>query len=259
MIRKCSEEDRDRLKKYLNEKPVYHTFLISDLDRYGFDKDFQTIYMQEEEGRCSGVFLKYFNNLIVAGEDRELDYEAVGKLAGDGITTIMGKAEIVQNVAEQVGRQLSMTYNHLYIHEETKESKPEDYKVKFADLNDVGRIYEFLMSFPEMKHLYSEKKMIENRISNGEGLHAVIEDQGKIAAHGNSAASAELTCMLGGICVGKRYRGRGYAKAIIRALCSEIHREGKIPCIFAPEDNPYSIFSELGFKIYGRWGVAQLI
>ena len=33
MLRKCGEEDRERLKEFLNEKPVYHTFLISDLDK----------------------------------------------------------------------------------------------------------------------------------------------------------------------------------------------------------------------------------
>ena len=104
MLRKCGEEDRERLKEFLNEKPVYHTFLISDLDKYGFDKDFQTIYMQEEEGRCIGVFLKYFYNLIVAGEDQELDHEAVSRLADDKITTIMGNAEVVQNIANRVGR-----------------------------------------------------------------------------------------------------------------------------------------------------------
>ncbi len=48
-------------------------------------------------------------------------------------------------------------------------------------------------------------------------------------AHGNSAASAELTCMLGGICVGEGYRGRGYAKDIIRTLCREIHSQRIIP------------------------------
>lgn len=259
MLRKCGEEDRERLKEFLNEKPVYHTFLISDLDKYGFDKDFQTIYMQEEEGRCIGVFLKYFYNLIVSGEDQELDHEAVSRLADDKITTIMGNAEVVQNVANRVGRRQRMTYNNLYIHEETERQEPADNKVRFADLDDVGRIYEFLMGFPEMKNLYSEKKMIENRISNMEGVHAIIEKQGRIVAHGNSAASAELTCMLGGICVGEGYRGRGYAKDIIRTLCREIHSQGKIPCMFAPENNPYTIFSELGFKIYGRWGVAQLI
>lgn len=259
MIRKCNEDDRERLMVFLNEKPVYHTFLLSDLDKYGFDKDYQTVYMQEDEGQCIGVFLKYFNNLILAGEGQKLDYEAIGRLAENGITTIMGKAETVSSAAEQAGGQAQMKYNNLYIHKDTGKLTSAGNAVRFAELEDVDRIYEFLMSFPEMKDLYSEKKMVENRISNKEGIHAIIEKDGRIIAHGNSAASAELTCMLGGICVRAEYRGQGYAKEIIRTLCREIHRQGKIPCIFAPEDPAYSIFSELGFEIYGKWGVARLI
>lgn len=259
MVRKCVEKDRKRIKAFLNEKPVYHTFLISDLDRYGFDKEFQTIYIQEEEGQCIGVFLKYFNNLILAGEGGTLDYEAIGRLADHEITTIMGKAETVKNVAKCVGRETQITYNNLYIHKKTEEEVSDARGVRFASLGDVDNIYQFLMSFPEMKTLYSEKKMLKNRISSGEGIHAVIEKEGQIVAHGNSAASAELTCMLGGICVKEEYRGNDYAKEIIKTLYDEIHKQGKIPCIFAPEDNVYSIFSQLGFEIYGKWGVARLI
>lgn len=65
--------------------------------------------------------------------------------------------------------------------------------------------------------------------------------------------------MMGGICVKEECRGKGYAKDIIRSLCREIHSQGKIPCIFAPEEPYYSIFQELGFEIYGRWGAARLI
>lgn len=259
MIRRCEERDRERLKVFLNEKPIYHTFLISDLDRYGFDEVFQTIYMQEQEGQCIGVFLKYFQNLILAGEGQELDYEAIGKIASHDITTIMGKAETVRHVTEQVSSKAQMVYNNLYIQKKAEELVIDEHKIHFANLDDVGQIYEFLMSFPEMKNLYPEKKMLENRISSGEGIHAVIEKDGKIVAHGNSAASADLTCMLGGICVKKEYRGKGYAKAIIQSLCREIHSQAKTPCIFAPEDNPHTIFAELGFEVYGKWGVAQLV
>lgn len=259
MIKKCREEDRKMLKDYLNQKPVYHTFLLSDLDRYGFDKDYQTIYMQEENGDCVGVFLKYFNNFILAGDEEKLDYEKIAGLATEEITTVMGKADIVRNTVKYVGRQVHMTYNNLYIHRGSEEQALKEHKVRFADSDDVDRIYEFLMSFEEMKNLYSEKKMIENRINSGEGVHAVIEEGGRIAAHGNSAASADLTCMMGGICVKEEYRGKGYAKDIIRSLCREIHSQGKIPCIFAPEEPSYSIFQELGFEIYGRWGAARLI
>lgn len=259
MIRECSEPDRGTLRAFLNEKPVYHTFILSDLEMYGFDKDFQAIYMQEEQESCIGVFLRYFHNLILAGDTQKLDHEGVCRLVGREITTIMGKAEIVETVTRYLGRLTKLTYNNLYIHKGVTEAKCDIGEVRLADLDDVDRIYRFLMEFPEFKDLYSDKKMLDNRMKSGEGIHLLIERDGEIIAHGNSAASADLTCMMGGICVKEEYRRRGYAKKILQALSGEIHKQKKLPCIFSPANQEHSIFSELGFEIYGNWGVAQLI
>ena len=84
------------------------------------------------------------------------------------------------------------------------------------------------------------------------------EKEGEIIAHGNSAATTDQTCMMGGICVAQDMRKKGYAKEILHTLCEEIRRQGKIPCIFSPEKEQYSIFEELGFEKYGRWGIAKV-
>ena len=33
--------------QYLKAEPVYHTFLLSDLECYGFEHEFQQVYMQD--------------------------------------------------------------------------------------------------------------------------------------------------------------------------------------------------------------------
>ena len=64
------------------------------------------------------------------------------------------------------------------------------------------------MTFPEMRALYAEKGMIENRICGKEGFHIIMEKEGEIIAHGNSAATTDQTCMMGGICVAQDMRKR---------------------------------------------------
>lgn len=256
-IRKCNEKDKNTLLEFLNSKPVYHTFIIADIEQYGFDKEFQEVYVQEEDGICQGVFLRYFGNFIVAGNPEVLLYDNIAELVDRKITTIMGCADIVNNITEKLDRKADFIYNNLYTHEKTVEENEKE-ECHYADLDDVDRIYDFLMSFPEFKNLYSEKAMLVNRLTNNEGVHIFIEKDGKIIAHGNSAASAEKTCMMGGISVAEPYRGQGYGKKILLALCEHILKDGKIPCIFAPEAKDYSCFKETGFDVYGLWGVAQL-
>ena len=257
IIRLCSEKDKDRLTTFLNSEPVFHTFLLADIEQYGFDKDYQKVYVQEKEGVCEAVFLKYYSNFILAGDPEKIDYEKVSSVIGPEITTIMGNAEIVEKVIEKLQTKFNLICNNLYVHEPKNENVEEELKV--ADLDDVERIHKFLMSFPEFRLMYAEKGMIVNRIKNNEGVHLFLEKDGEIIAHGNSAASAKKTCMIGGICVNKGYRHLGYAKIILKALCQYIESLDKIPCIFAKENPEYSIFKELNFKKYGRWGVANII
>ena len=37
MIRLCEEKDRGQLLNYLQENPIYHTFLLADMEQYGFN------------------------------------------------------------------------------------------------------------------------------------------------------------------------------------------------------------------------------
>ena len=256
-IRKCNNTDEKGLLDFLNSKPVYHTFIIADIKQYGFDQEFQDVYVQEEEEKIQGVFLRYFNNFIVAGNGEELLYDEIAGLVDSSVTTIMGCADIVDGISEKLSCKVNVIYNNLYTHEDPVDSHWKE-GCTYAGLEDVDRIHQFLMSFPEFATMYAEKGMIVNRLQNKEGVHLFIEKDGKIIAHGNSAASADKTCMMGGISVEEGLRGQGYGKKILLSLCSEILDSGKIPCIFASEKADYSCFRETGFKVYGRWGVAQL-
>lgn len=256
MIRICNENDRAWLLDFLQKDPVYHTFLLADIEQYGFDNSFQQVYVQEEQGKCQGVYLRYYHNLILAGSPDEMDEEAVADLVTDQIHTVMGRGELVKQVSDYLDQKWNFVKSHLYIQPELKkvESDPSE-TIKIATLEDVDRIHEFLMSFPEFVTLYGEKAMISNRISNNEGIHLLIEKDGKLIAHGNSAASAEKTCMIGGICVSPEYRKMGYAQKILTMVGEYIHDQGKIPCIFAPASSNYSIFGKAGFEIFGTWAV----
>lgn len=256
-IRICREEDREKLVAFLNESPVFHTFLLADIEQYGFDEEFQKVYVQENQNEIEGVFLKYFNNFILAGKPEKLDYSKIASLIDSEITTVMGNAELVERTVKNLECSVKLVRNNLYVHQPLEAYEGLE-KIKVANLADVEKIYDFLMTFPEFKEIYAAKQMIINRIEKKEGVHLYLEQDHEIIAHGNSAASADKTCMIGGICVRKKDQHKGYAKIILRALCKHIEQNQKIPCIFASEKENYSIFDELNFKNYGKWGVAQI-
>lgn len=196
--------------QYLKAEPVYHTFLLSDLECYGFEHEFQQVYMQEKEGICEGVVLRYYNNLILSEFIEKPECKKIAELVTSEITTVMGKGENVEQVMRCVDRKWEIIYNTLYVHQNMKSLEKKVGEIRRAEKKDIERIYEFLMTFPEMRALYAEKGMIENRICGKEGFHIIMEKEGEIIAHGNSAATTDQTCMMGGICVAQDMRKKGY-------------------------------------------------
>ena len=130
---------------------------------------------------------------------------------------------------------------------------------------DAQDLYEYL-SNPEVVKYEPYKPMDPDEVKSNLAWRISTDEMIAVELKSNHK-------MIGNVYLGKRefdalemgyvfnqdYWGKGYAKDIIRSLCREIHSQGKIPCIFAPEEPSYSIFQELGFEIYGRWGAARLI
>ena len=157
MIRLCEEKDRGQLLNYLQENPIYHTFLLADMEQYGFNHSFQQIYVQEENGECQGVYLRYYHNLILAGEPDYIDGRAVAQLVNGEISTIMGRGELVKQVLDYLDSTWNIVESNLYVQPIPVQilEKPMA-NLRIAKLDDVDDIYQFLMSFPEFVAPYGE-------------------------------------------------------------------------------------------------------
>ncbi|MEG0050981.1 MAG: GNAT family N-acetyltransferase [Terrisporobacter sp.] len=259
MIKKCTSSDYEVLIKYLTQESVYNTFLIADIENYGFCYEHQNVYMQKDVNeKCCGVFLTYFNNLILSGDAPVLNYEFIQGLITDKITTVMGKAEILKKLSETYKEKSKYIEKNMYILP-NDEKLFEENETKIGNEDDIQRIYDFLMTIPSFKELYGEKEMLINRIKNNEGVHVYIEEEGKLVAHGNSAASTNYSSMIGGLCVEGLHRKQGLFKKVVSRIGREILKQNKIPCIFVDDNQQYSIFPQLGFEVYGKWGVLQII
>ena len=143
--------------QYLKAEPVYHTFLLSDLECYGFEHEFQQVYMQEKEGICEGVVLRYYNNLILSEFIEKPECKKIAELVTSEITTVMGKGENVEQVMRCVDRKWEIIYNTLYVHQNMKSLEKKGGEIRREEKKDIERIYEFLMTFPEMRALYAGK------------------------------------------------------------------------------------------------------
>lgn len=258
IIIKCDITHTKILKDFLKNDMVYNTFILADIDIYGFDKPFQDVYMKTDKlGNCESVYLRFHNNLILSGENIDLTF--VKDLLREDIRIIMGKDELIKQVNEISGA--SYTYLTKYIYSLYAKNKLLNINnhIEIAKTSDVDEIYNFLQTIEGFENMYKSKDMILNRIESGEGSHVFVKKYGKIVAHANSAAKSEFTAMIGGIATDKDFRGKKLAQEIVSFISKKILLQGLVPCTFCDREKSKSFLSKIGFKEIGKWGTLEKI
>ncbi len=253
MVKECTEQDRSTLINYLNQEPVYNTFMLADIEDFGFGEKFQTVYMDVEQGECIGVYLCFYQNLLVYSKEGKMNISFLEQLISWFIPdVVMGKTEDVK-IVQRILFDYQLTERPLYLCENAEHLVEVKAEIKRAVKEDADEIFAFLQSIPELKNLYTSKQMIEDRIVKNTGVHYLIRDNGKIIAHGNSAARCEKTVMIGGVAVSPQYRNQKLARQIVSRLCREIFDQGKTPCLFSSMGSAHNLYCQIGFHMVGEW------
>ena len=260
MLKKCTDGEKTLLLDYLSEEKEYNTFLIADLKTYGFDSSCQDVWMDWEKERCTCVYLRFYNNLLIYSRTGTADPESLDYILKNfQIFVIMGKSSVLWEMREILGNRYQGSSKQLYrlgAKEKLRQGKAEEKDggeiMMRAGLEDVDEIYEFLGSIPQIRGLYRSREIIRDRIARQEGTHLIIRRDGRIVSHANSTTGSDDTVMIGGVATDPSHRGRGYATQVVSGLAELILEQGKIPCLFSGE-GAHAFFDRLGFERLGGW------
>lgn len=254
MVRECTGDDRKLLFEYLKQEAVYNTFILADIADFGFDEVFQTVYVDEEPDGIKGVYLCFYKNFLLYCRNNEVNMPFLEQLFSVYTPdVVMGKTEDVRKI-QWILPDYTLESRGLYLFREPEELRKETAVIQKAELKDVDDIYAFLQGIPELRHLYTSRQMIEDRIEKNCGTHYIVRDGQRIIAHANSAAESELTTMIGGVSTAAEYRGRGLAGQIVSRLCRDILAKEKQPCLFSIRGEKDNLYSRIGFRKTGEWG-----
>lgn len=261
MVRKCTIEDQEILLEYLNRDAVSNTFILADIHDFGFDREFQTVYADIENGICSGVYLLFYRNLLIScGEDKADAVFLERLFEQQAPDVVMGKESCVRIVHELFDG-YRMESRQIYVMD-GKEWFPEEPDLAGlcaaeAGMEDVDDIFDFLSGIEELKNLYTSKEMIRDRIREKAGKHCLIRKDGRIIAHVNSAARSRQHVMIGGVGVAADFRGKHLAGYLVSRLCREILSQGRKPCLFSSRGQEHNLYVRLGFRPAGSWATLE--
>jgi len=257
MIRKLTERNHDETISLLNEKPAENLFILGDIEAYGYEQDFQTLWGDfDDNGSIRAVMLKYQQNFIpyAPGEFDAKGFAAVIN-SNPEFNQLSGMDAVTTQVQPHIKHRLKNKRKLFYAKcdNSDKLESPSNYtNVKQATVHDIDQIVQLHRQIEEFVTNESQDEMRRN-MEKGVTRTYFIEDNDTMVSAASTAAENSKSAMVVGVCTLDGYKRKGYASQCMSKLCYDVLSEGKELCLFYDNPDAGKIYNRIGFKEIDHW------
>ncbi|MBD8028230.1 GNAT family N-acetyltransferase [Ureibacillus sp. Re31] len=260
MIRKLIDEDRQKVMNFVLKKPAENLFIIGDIEAYGFDTEFQTVWGQfDNSEELIGVLLKYEGNYIPYTEN-DINWKEFAAIINNdpNMTELSGLKPIVEKLEPFIVKNMKSKSSFYYAKcQNLKISKSEDelHSVEVLSVEELEELVALLKTVPEFQHanitVESKKRTIENKT----GRTYFIRMNGEMATTASTTAENSSSAMIVAVATKEQYKRKGLATDCMIKLCQDLLKEEKELCLFYDNPDAGKIYKRLGFEDIGFWNV----
>lgn len=264
-MRLCTEADRAAILAYIAAEPEMNLFLYGDIEAIGVDKDPVQIWAEDGPAGIAGVLLRYYDSYIFYSRDDAVDLTPFVALLRDRkIDNLSAK--------DALARRLAPFFPQL-VPEPTHMSRcsalapglpaaPAGLTIRrIAGEAALREILELLRGIEEFAASYHGDEKELDRLRRCEDLGGALYGgyvDGRLVATAQTTAASSQSAMIVSVATRPDARGRGYASAVVAALCRDQFAAGRqFLCLFY--DNPAAgrIYRRLGFAEVGVYTMLQ--
>lgn len=270
-MRILHEEDKEEILRYVREEPEMNLFLIGDLENFGVENETVNFYLHEERDRWNFLILRYHQFYILYSQYEDYNAEeAIAFLKKQRkVDCVSGKTVLLERVALAFPQwKIDSTYmsrcNDIEENAEKISGKPDELGIRLLGKEDVAEVIDLLSCIEEFAKTFKKeereeqiRRMKEEMESGGKAAVGGFLSGRMVSVASTSAENSE-SAMIVGVATAREYRGKGYASAVVRALCRDCFDRGKkYLCLFY--DNPVAgrIYNRIGFKELGEYGMLR--
>lgn len=251
MIKKAEKKQYEAVVNYLDRGGSINTTLLSYIEKYGFEKDFQDIWLyNDKDDNILAVIMRYFNSLYIYCEGSFPDNEELGSFASFlGPEIVLGKIDILNNIAPYLDDMFLEPSTHMVLDDNKRlKISPMVEKARFCD---CGEMAELIFSIPDFARFYHSSKEIEKgikrRMEMGICRYFVLRKNGKIVSQAYTTVESSKYATIGGVVTRNEYRNQGLASFVVSNICEDILKDNKIPNLFYSNINAGRVYESLGF------------
>jgi predicted GNAT family acetyltransferase len=259
MIKRAEKKDYERVVEYLDYEGSINTTLLAHIEKYGFEKDFQDVWLyKDESGNTLAVLMRHFNSLYIYSKGFLYDLEELGSfISFIGADIIAGKLDILSEISLDLNGVVLEPSCHMIHRDINKLVECEE--VTRADLADCKELAELIHSIPEFARFYNNEGEIERgirrRIELGICRYFVLKKDGLIVSQAYTTIESSKYATIGGVVTRPEFRNQGLASLVVSCICRDLYDSNKIPNLFYSNEEAGSVYEKLGFIPAGDYGM----
>lgn len=230
MIIKCNDKDKNKILQYIGEDYGKCLYMYIDLIKYGLENRNFHIWIQYESNEICCLISQYYNGIQIYSKNYDFNEREIGEfIINKDPEMITGMKESIDkikkffsNYSEEVGvlGELSeLTYPpNLNAYSASFEEMDEIAKVISQD-EALGKPYGYEMLYNQ----FCERK------KDKFGRNFILRDftTNEIVCHAATYAELPNLAVISGVLTTPPYRGKGFSKGVLSAICKELQSENK--------------------------------
>ena len=261
MLIECKENEKSKILDYIGKDYGKCLYIFIDLCKYGLDNENFNAWIQyNDKSEIIAVVTEYYKGIQIYSKDVNLDAKEIAEFVlRKNPPVTLGMKETIDKVREYmpgyeeelgtVGqlKQLQVSPNPKAYSASVEELK-EIVEI-LAEDEGIGKPY----GFDSLYQQYKERK------EENFGRNFILRDEetNEIVCHAGTYAELPELAVIGGVITSPKYRGKGYSKETLAAICEELLHEGKDVFSFYYIPSETKMHQGVGFEKIGDW--AKLI
>lgn len=257
MIRECGDSDKERIFDYIGKDYGRCLYIYIDLKKISLDGDVFRAWIQEDEsGRTLAVITEYYKGIQLYSRDGSIEPQEIADfLKEKGSAMIWGMKETIDKVKalmpgfeEEVG--IVGKLGDL-----KTDPDPKAYSADFDELEEIVRLVAADEGIGKPYGYDSMYRQYSERMKDGFGRNFIRRDEanGAIICHAGTYAELPELAVIGGVITAPAYRGKGFSKGTLAAVCKELLDEGKDVFSFFYIPSALRMHYGVGFEKVGDW------
>lgn len=256
MIIKCNDEDKDKIIHYIGEDYGKCLYLYIDLIKYGLKNENFHIWIQYNDDEISCLISQYYNGIQIYSKNHDFDAsEIVEFITKNNPQIISGMDKTIDkinkffiNYSEEVG----------VVGELSKLIYPPNLNAYSASLEEMDQIARIVSQDDVLGKPYGYELLYEQfceRKKDKFGRNFILRDSStnEIICHAATYAELPELAVISGVLTTPKYRGKGFSKGVLSAICKELQFENKRVFSYFYIVPAEKMHYGVGFEKKGEW------